>query len=119
GGAGLTNGPMGERSVRIGNFSGYLGDRYTAIDEAVAGDPVDVLMGDYLAEVTLAALSASHRRGGPGYVGYFLDQIRPHLATLAERRIKVVTNAGGFDPAGLAAALREMVAEAGVSLRVA
>lgn len=110
---------MGERSVRIGNFSGYLGDRYTAIDEALAGDPVDVLMGDYLAEVTLAALSVSYRRGGPGYVAYFLDQVRPHLATLAERRIKVVTNAGGFDPAGLAAALRELVAEAGVPLRVA
>jgi acyclic terpene utilization AtuA family protein len=110
---------MGERSVRIGNFSGYLGDRYTAFDEAVAGDPVDVLMGDYLAEVTLAALSVAYRRGEPGYVGYFLAQIKPHLATLAQRRIKVVTNAGGFDPAGLARALRELVAEAGVSLRVA
>lgn len=110
---------MGERPVRIGNFSGYLGDRYTAIDEAVAGDPVDVLMGDYLAEVTLASLSVAHRGGGPGYVGYFLDQLKPHLATLAERRVKVVTNAGGFDPAGLARALRELVAEAGVALRVA
>lgn len=106
---------MNERSVRIGNFSGYLGDRYTAIDEVLAGDPVDVLMGDYLAEITLAALAGS----GGGYVGYFLKQLAPHLATIAERGIKVVTNAGGFDPAGLAVALREVLAEAGVSLRVA
>ncbi|WP_181784775.1 acyclic terpene utilization AtuA family protein, partial [Pseudonocardia pini] len=106
---------MNERSVRIGNFSGYLGDRFTAIDEALAGDPVDVLMGDYLAEVTLAALAADRR----GYVAYVLKQLRPHLATLAERGTKVVTNAGGFDPAGLAAALRAEIAEAGVELVVA
>jgi hypothetical protein len=98
---------MNERSVRIGNFSGYLGDRFTAIDEALAGDPVDVLMGDYLAEVTLAALAADKR----GYVAYFRKQLRPHLATIAERGIKIVTNAGGFDPAGLAAALREDIGD--------
>ena len=111
---------MNERSVRIGNFSGYLGDRFTAIDEAMAGDPVDVLMGDYLAEVTLAALAVTYdpARGG-GWVDYFRKQLRPHLATIAERGIKIVTNAGGFNPAGLAAALREDLAEAGVDLTVA
>ncbi len=111
---------MNERSVRVGNFSGYLGDRYTAIDEVLAGDPVDVLMGDYLAEITLAALAVGYRPGsGGGYVSYFLKQLAPHLATIAERGIKVVTNAGGFNPAGLAVALRELAAEAGVALRVA
>ncbi|GAA1691549.1 DUF1446 domain-containing protein [Fodinicola feengrottensis] len=103
--------------VRIGNFSGYLGDRFTAIDEVMAGDPVDVLMGDYLAEVTLAALSG--RDGRRGYVSYFLDQIRPHLAAIAERGMKVVTNAGGFDPAGLADALLKAAAEEGADVRVA
>jgi hypothetical protein len=106
---------MSRRSVRIGNFSGYLGDRFTAIDEVLAGDPVDVLMGDYLAEVTLASLAADRR----GYVAYFLKQVEPHLATIAERGIKIVTNAGGFDPAGLAEALRERIAAAGVALTVA
>src|SRR3954447_17240018 len=111
---------MNERSVRIGNFSGYLGDRFTAIDEAMAGDPVDVLMGDYLAEVTLAALASTYdpARGG-GWVYYFRKQLRPHLAAIAERGIRIVTNAGGFNPAGLAAALREDLAEAGVDLTVA
>jgi hypothetical protein len=112
---------VSDRAIRIGNFSGYLGDRASAIAEALEGDPVDVLMGDYLAEVTLAALAAAHRRrpDGGGYVGFFLRQLEPHLATIAERGIKVVTNAGGFDPAGMAEAVRALVRDAGLSLRVA
>ncbi|KAA9151166.1 DUF1446 domain-containing protein [Amycolatopsis acidicola] len=97
------------RPIRIANFSGYLGDRYTALDEAMAGDPVDVLAGDYLAEITLAALAARYRKDpSRGYVEYFLDQIAPHLEAIGDRGLKVVTNAGGFHPAGLAAALREL-----------
>ena len=108
------------RPIRIANFSGYLGDRFTAIDEVMAGDPVDVLIGDYLAEITLAALSARHRQDpSKGYVDYFLDQLRPHLAAIKERGIKVVANAGGFHPAGLAGELRGMAAADGVALRVA
>ncbi|MGW1737457.1 acyclic terpene utilization AtuA family protein [Nocardia sp. NPDC001965] len=111
---------MADQPIRLANFSGYLGDRFTAVDEVLAGDPVDVLVGDYLAEITLAALSARFLADPDrGYVEYFVDQLRPHLAGLAERRIKVVTNAGGFNPAGLAAALRTEIAAAGVALRVA
>ncbi|NDK90002.1 DUF1446 domain-containing protein [Gordonia desulfuricans] len=111
---------MTRAPIRIANFSGYLGDRRTAIDEALAGDPVDVLMGDYLAEITLASLSAAyHRDPSRGYVEYFVRQLRPHLATIAERGTKVVTNAGGFHPARLAEVLRSEVAAAGVDLHVA
>ncbi|MEJ8280157.1 acyclic terpene utilization AtuA family protein [Pseudonocardia spirodelae] len=110
---------MASRPVRIANISGYLGDRYTALDEVMAGDPVDVVMGDYLAEITLAALAAAAGRGKPGWVGYALDQLTPHLGEIARRGIRVVTNAGGFDPAGMAEELRRRAAEAGVTLRVA
>ncbi|WP_116101883.1 acyclic terpene utilization AtuA family protein [Amycolatopsis thermalba] len=107
-------------AVRIANFSGYLGDRYTAIDEAMSGDPVDVLIGDYLAEVTLAALATGYRRDPErGYVEYFVGQIRPHLAAIAQRGVKVVTNAGGFHPAALAEKLRKVAADEGVPLRIA
>lgn len=116
---GSYGGQVNDRPVRIANISGYLGDRYTAVDEAMAGDPVDVLQGDYLAEVTLAALAAAAGRGRPGWVGYALDQLVPHLPEIARRGMKVVTNAGGFDPAGMADAVRAKVAEAGLSLRVA
>ncbi|ROO85329.1 uncharacterized protein DUF1446 [Actinocorallia herbida] len=111
---------MTRRPVRIANFSGYLGDRHGALDEVMAGDAVDVLVGDYLAEVTLASLSARHRADpAKGYVGYFLGQIRPHLAAIAERGTKVVTNAGAFHPAGLAEALRAVISTEGLPLRVA
>jgi hypothetical protein len=111
---------MHDRPIRIANFSGYLGDRYTAVDEVLSGDPVDVLMGDYLAEITLAALAARHHSDpSKGYVEYFVDQVRPHLATIAERGLKVITNAGGFNPAGLAEALRHDITDAGLPLRVA
>lgn len=111
--------PVRPRPIRIANFSGYLGDRYSALAEVLAGDPVDVLVGDYLAEITLAALAAQKSAQKRGYVTYAVEQLRPHLPVIAERGLKVVTNAGGFDPAALAHALREHIAAAGLALRVA
>ena len=111
---------MSRPPIRIANFSGYLGDRYTAIDEVMAGDAVDVLIGDYLAEITLARFSASHKAdSSQGYVAYFVEQLRPHLPEIARRGLKVVANAGAFNPAGLAQVLRAQIAQAGVRLRVA
>ena len=112
--------PRSGQPLRIANFSGYYGDRQSAIDEAMAGDPVDVLVGDYLAEITLASLAAAHHRDpSVGYVKYVVDQLRPHWATIAARGMKVVTNAGGFNPRGLAEKLREEIREAGSTLTVA
>lgn len=111
---------MSKFPIRIANFSGYFGDRYTAIDEIMAGDPVDVLMGDYLAEITLAALAKGYLRNPKkGYVEYFVDQLKPHLKLLAARGCRVVTNAGGFNPAALAERLKELIAGEGLGLRVA
>jgi hypothetical protein len=111
---------MAGRPVRIANFSGYYGDRLTAFDEVMAGDPADVLIGDYLAEVTLAALAGRYAEDRSlGYAEPFLVQVRPHLTAIAERGIKVVTNAGGFNPEGLATALRSAARDAGADIRVA
>lgn len=110
---------MSERAVRIGSFSGYLGDRFTGLTESVTGDPVDAVIGDYLAEFTLAQLAAVRKAGQPGYVGFFVDQVRDNLEAIAASKAKVVTNAGGFDPASLAAELRTMCAQAGVDLKIA
>jgi hypothetical protein len=111
---------MSARPIRIANFSGYFGDRDEALTEVLGGDEVDVLMGDYLAEITLAALAARYRSDRSlGYAEPFLAQIRPHLAVIAARGMRVVTNAGGFHPAGLATGLRDAAREAGVTLTVA
>ncbi|MFV0533060.1 MAG: acyclic terpene utilization AtuA family protein [Cumulibacter sp.] len=110
---------MSARAVRIGSFSGYLGDRFTGLHESVTGDPVDAVIGDYLAEFTLAQLAAVGRTGKSGYVEFFVEQVKDNLADISRSGAKVVTNAGGFDPAGLAAQLRVLCADEGVDLKIA
>lgn len=98
------------RPVRIANASGFFGDRMSALAEVVRGGPVDVVTGDYLAEVTMGIL-AKQRLKNPalGFVGTFPAQLEPVLLTILERGIKVVVNAGGLNPHGLTAALRAKV----------
>ena len=108
------------RPVRIANCSGFYGDRLSALAEMVEGGPIDVITGDYLAEVTMLVLAKNRlKKPGGGYAGTFLRQLAPVAAKIAERRIKVVVNAGGLDPAGLADATRDLLAESGVDLAVA
>jgi Protein of unknown function (DUF1446). len=113
----------GGRPVRIANCSGFYGDRLTALAELAGGDPADVpdvITGDYLAEVTMLVLAKNRaRRPGGGYAGTFLRQLEPAAARVAERGVRIVVNAGGLDPAGLAAATRELLARLGVELPVA
>jgi Acyclic terpene utilisation family protein AtuA len=109
-----------DRPVRIANCSGFYGDRLSALADMVTGGPVDVVTGDYLAEVTMLVLARSRLKNpGGGYATTFLRQLAPVAETIAERRIKVVVNAGGLNPAGLAGATRDLLAEAGVDLTVA
>ena len=113
------------RPVRIANFSGALGDWVDAFAVAVHGEPVDVLTGDYLAEITVAHIAggycaANDQKGlARHYMELFLQQLTPELKTIGLRGMKVVTNAGAFNPAGLAAAARAAIAAQGLSLRVA
>ncbi|HKN99822.1 MAG TPA: acyclic terpene utilization AtuA family protein, partial [Pseudonocardiaceae bacterium] len=111
------------RPVRIANFSGAMGDRFSAFEEAVTGEPVDVVIGDSMAEITMSMVVAGFRAHPEAqdrfYSEYFLRQLRPQLAVLAERGIKVVTNAGIYHPAGLAEAIRAEIAERGLDLTVA
>jgi len=93
--------------IRIANCSGYAGDRREAIREILDGGDVDVIVGDYLAEVTIAAMAARRMRGrGEGFSEELLHQLDGRLDEILDRGIKLVVNAGGFDPAGLAARLR-------------
>jgi hypothetical protein len=106
--------------VRIANCSGFYGDRLAALAEMVTGGPVDVVTGDYLAEVTMLVLAkVRSRRPGGGYASSFLRQLEPVAGEIAARGIKVVVNAGGLDPAGLAGATRELLARLGIELSVA
>lgn len=107
-------------TLRIANCSGFYGDRLSAAREMVEGGPIDVLTGDYLAELTMLLLwKARQRDPEAGYALSFLAQMGDVLATCLDRGIKIVVNAGGLNPAGLAGKLRELAALAGLSPSVA
>lgn len=106
------------RPVRVGQFSAYFGDRPDAMAELLATG-VDVLTGDYLAELTMLVLRKNQLRGGPGYAAAFVEQLESQLPQIAADEVKVVTNAGGLDPEGCAEAVRAACARAGVELRIA
>mgnify|MGYP001267343754 CR=1 FL=1 len=105
-------------ALRIANCSGFFGDRIDAAREMVEGGPIDVLTGDWLAELTMLILARQKLKHGNGYARTFMTQMEQVLGTCLERGIKVVSNAGGLDPEGLGAALRELATELGVSVRV-
>jgi hypothetical protein len=103
------------RPVRIANCSGFYGDRISAAREMLAG-PIDVLTGDYLAELTMLILWKARRRDESlGYATTFLRQMQDVLGTCLERGIKVVANAGGLNPEGLAAKITALAPSARVA----
>ncbi|GBD22636.1 hypothetical protein HRbin29_00274 [bacterium HR29] len=110
----------GDTPVRIANCSGFYGDRLSAAKEMVEGGPIDFLTGDYLAELTLLILwKAKQRDPSAGYAVTFLRQLEDVLATCLQRGIRIVTNAGGLNPAGLAAKVRQLCDQLGLQARVA
>ncbi|MFI1566326.1 acyclic terpene utilization AtuA family protein [Streptomyces sp. NPDC020490] len=106
--------------LRIGNASGFYGDRFDAVREMLTGGELDVLTGDYLAELTMLILGRDRLKDpGAGYARTFLRQLEECLGLAHERGVRIVTNAGGLNPAGLAGRVRELAARLGVPVRVA
>ncbi|MER6912433.1 acyclic terpene utilization AtuA family protein [Streptomyces sp. NPDC000594] len=110
----------GDPPLRIGNASGFYGDRFDALREMLGDGPLDVLTGDYLAELTLLILGREHRKDPSlGYARTFPRQLEECLGLARDRGVRIVTNAGGLNPAGLADVIRAMAARLGVPVRVA
>ena len=110
----------GAKALRIANCSGFYGDRLDAAREMVEGGPIDVLTGDYLAELTMAILWRLRRRDPEaGYVRTFLTQMEQVLGTCLDRGIKVVSNAGGLNPEGMAGRLQDLAERLGLDARIA
>ena len=106
--------------LRVGNASGFYGDRFTAVREMLEGGPLDVLTGDYLAELTMLILGRDRLKDpASGYAKTFLRQMEGCLGLALDRGVTVVTNAGGLHPAGLAAALRTLAERLGLDARIA
>ncbi|MEU8208693.1 acyclic terpene utilization AtuA family protein [Micromonospora sp. NPDC049044] len=105
--------------IRIGNASGFYGDRFTAWQEMLDGGELDVLTGDYLAELTMLILARDRLRDpNLGYAKTFLRQLETCLGTALERGVRIVTNAGGLNPAGLAAAIGALAGRLGLPAQV-
>ncbi|MEU8757900.1 acyclic terpene utilization AtuA family protein [Streptomyces sp. NPDC048659] len=139
------------RVLRIGNASGFYGDRFDAVREMLTGggttgggmtgggttgggagggtDAVtgpapapglDVLTGDYLAELTMLILGRDLLKDpSTGYAKTFLRQMEEGLGLAHERGVRIVANAGGLNPAGLAEALRALAGRLGIPARIA
>ncbi|WP_132992165.1 acyclic terpene utilization AtuA family protein [Gordonia zhaorongruii] len=106
--------------VRIGNASGFYGDRFSAVEEMLTGGELDYLTGDYLAELTMLILGRDRMKDrSRGYAKTFLRQMEGSLGLALDKNVKVVVNAGGLNPHGLAVALRELADTLGVAARVA
>ena len=106
--------------VRIANCSGFYGDRLSAAAEMVNDGPIDVLTGDWLAELTMLILARTRqRRPGGGYARSFVKQMEQVMGACLDSGIKVVSNAGGLDPRGCAEAVADVAERLGLSPRIA
>ncbi|OBH49419.1 acyclic terpene utilization AtuA family protein [Mycobacterium mantenii] len=107
-------------AVRIANCSGFYGDRLSAMREMLTGGDVDYLTGDYLAELTMLILGRDRMKHPErGYAKTFLTQLEDCLGEAHDRGVRIVANAGGLNPAGLADAIRALAERLGIDARIA
>ncbi|GAA5235063.1 DUF1446 domain-containing protein [Verticiella sediminum] len=106
--------------MRIGGASAFWGDSNAGVAQLVRQGEIDVLVFDYLAELTMSLLQrARSKNPSSGYAGDFVAAVKPLLPEIAQRGIKLLSNAGGMNPQACAQALRQAAQDAGVALRIA
>ena len=112
---------MSKSLIRIANCSGYYGDKLSAAKELVEGGPIDVLTGDYLAELTMGILYGQMLQRGQdkGYVATFLKQLREIAKTCHDKKIKIVVNAGGLNPESMSQEVQNILNEMNIASNVA
>jgi len=108
-----------KEKVRIAAGQGFWGDLPDAPVRQVQGGPIDYLMLDYLAEVTMSIMQKQKARDpNAGYARDFVSLMKEILPICVERDIKVVANAGGVNVPGCAAAVRDVAVELGIDKKV-
>ncbi|MFQ5416042.1 MAG: acyclic terpene utilization AtuA family protein [Myxococcota bacterium] len=106
--------------IRIANCSGFFGDRLSAAKEMVEGGPIDVLTGDWLAELTMLILARTRvKRPNGGYARTFVTQMEQVMGSCLDKGIKVVSNAGGLDPDSCAEAVADVALKLGLHPKIA
>ena len=111
---------MSKEMIRIANCSGFYGDKLSVAKDMVEGGPIDVLTGDYLAELTMTILYNQKMKRGEehGYVGTFIKQFKDVAKITQDKNIKIVTNAGGLNPKSMAQEITKVVEELDLDLKV-
>jgi len=108
-----------KKMIRIGNAGGYWGDDLDALRRQLSGGPLDYVTMDFLAELTMSILRKQQLKNPElGYARDFVTQLETCLPLIAENGVKVITNAGGINPAGLGRKIQAMVKQRGLSLKV-
>ncbi|WP_134324273.1 acyclic terpene utilization AtuA family protein [Cumulibacter soli] len=111
---------MSRQLLRVANCSGFFGDRLSAAREMVDGGDIDVLTGDWLAELTMIILRRQQAKNpDAGFARTFITQVEDVLGTCMDKGIKIVSNAGGLNPPGAARALEKVAANLGLSPKIA
>ena len=112
---------MSSQVIKIANCSGYYGDKLSAAKDMIDGGPIDVLTGDYVAELTMTILCNRRLQRGEdkGYVSTFLKQVKEIAKDCKEKNIKIVTNAGGLNPSSMADEIEKILEELSIDMRVA
>ncbi len=113
------SGAGGQAPIRIGNASGFYGDRFAAMREMLDGSGLDVLTGDYLAELTMLILGRDRLKDPSlGYARTFLRQLEDCLGLALDKGVAIVANAGGLNPAGLAEAIGQQASRLGLNPKI-
>jgi len=111
---------MDKRTIRIGNASGFWGDDLKALKRQLEGGNLDYITSDYLAEITMGILMKQKKKdASKGYVYDLIGQIDEVLDLLVESKTKIITNAGGINPLGLAEKLNDLIKKRGMKLKIA
>lgn len=114
-----------DKIIRIGGASGFWGESDMAVPQFLQagqnGQKLDYIVFDYLAEITMSIMArARSKNPDMGYATDFVSAvIKPHIEAIAKQGIKLISNAGGTNPVACAAAVRTVIAEAGLDLKVA
>ena len=112
---------MSKKVIRIGGASGFWGDAAMATPQLLAAGGLDYIVYDYLAEITMSIMArARAEKPDAGFATDFVSlALKPNLAEIARQKVKIISNAGGVNPEACAAAVRALIADRGLDLKVA